>query len=192
MLSVQLFVSKVSCHILTNLPFILHPPRALLQSKWVKTALFLKNNCQDLSHCLFSPGEQKQVGFIFRNKFEHVLMLRETDEYKVPLKRNVADIPGSAPWNTCTRHTTVTIKNANRTGTFASYANYYMHMCTVGRLAQLGWYLTGVTVGKITVIERKTIKEDMLTCIWGARLAVKNSKKEGSLERGPSLVVVSP
>jgi len=40
--------------------------------------------------------------------------------------------------------------------------------------------------------EKETIKEEMLTCMQGSWLTVDNSKKEGSPERDPSPVVVSP
>jgi len=40
--------------------------------------------------------------------------------------------------------------------------------------------------------EKEVIKEEMLTSTGGSRLEEENSKKEGSPERDPSQVVLSP
>ena len=62
--------------------------------------------------------------------------------------------------------------------------------CTVGRVVWLGWYFTGVIVEK-NMTKKKQSRKKCSPISKGVGSWWKNSTKEGSPERNPSLVAVS-
>ena len=67
-----------------------------------------------------------------------------------------------------------------------------VNKCTAGRIAQITWYFTVVIVGKIIMVEKRQSKKKCSPISEDLGLTVENSKKEGSPERGPSPLAVSP
>ena len=65
-------------------------------------------------------------------------------------------------------------------------------LCTVGRVAQLGWYFTGVIVGKIIMVEKKQSRKKCLPIPRELGSRQKTPKRGGFPERDSSSVVVSP